>query len=192
MFDRRLRSGVTVVTRGERLGFWIGVADGLLHAFRSTRRGKTIGGFGILMAGHWFGEDCLVDGFALPYDIRALRDCRLVFLTRATFMALLDESIEFNRFVVQQQINRSRSLIEQIEVRGLHDPEARLARCLASLAEGLGPVLQVSQEELGRLVGMSRQLTNRAVQALREKRLLSTQHRQITLLDPEALRRYSA
>lgn len=188
MFERSYCSGTTVFRRGDKIEAWIGIAEGLLHPTRETRRGKTIDGFPALFAGSWFGEDGLIHGDVHASDINALRDCRLVFMPRTTFIGLLNESIAFNRFVIEQQGIRLRQFKERIEVGSLHDPEARIARCLAALGMTYGTVLRISQEELGRVAGLSRQRTNGAIQRLEQQGLVTAGHCSISLVDLKRLR----
>jgi DNA-binding GntR family transcriptional regulator len=80
-----------------------------------------------------------------------------------------------------------------LEYERLLDPEARLARCLAWLFNpilypGGGPKLQVSQEEIGLLSGISRQRVNQALQKLEAERLLRVEYGAVTIVDLEGLR----
>ena len=75
----------------------------------------------------------------------------------------------------------------------LLDPDARVARCLASLFNphlypGIGRALPISQEEIGHLAGLSRQRVNQALQALEQAGLLRVDYGGITVLDLAGLR----
>jgi CRP/FNR family transcriptional regulator, cyclic AMP receptor protein len=75
----------------------------------------------------------------------------------------------------------------------LDEPEARLAHTIADM---LHPELypnreariEISNEELGHLVGASRQSVNRALHALEKSGLIKIAYRVITVLDIEGLR----
>ena len=54
-------------------------------------------------------------------------------MPRATFDRLLDTSIAFNRFLLNQLNERLAQFIAMLEYERLLDPEARVARCLAWL-----------------------------------------------------------
>jgi CRP-like cAMP-binding protein len=195
LFERRYGSGAIIFKRGQTLSHWCGVAEGLLRLSRDTARGRTIVALPSLAPGAWFGEDVLLRDVPLPYDVVAVRPTRLVYLSGTAFKRLLDESIAFNRFVIDQLGARMERLVEHLEADRLRDPETRIARCLASMiasapAAGAGIEIEISQEELGRLSGTSRPRTNVAVQRLRDEGLLATGHRRITVLDPLRLRTY--
>jgi CRP/FNR family transcriptional regulator, cyclic AMP receptor protein len=114
-------------------------------------------------------------------------------MPRATFMALLDESVAFNRFLLIQLNERLGQFIGLVEHDRLRGPDARLARGLASLFNpylypGSRSTLPISQEELGQLVGLSRQRVNQALQVLEQKGLLRVEYGGVTVLDLKGLR----
>jgi CRP-like cAMP-binding protein len=116
-------------------------------------------------------------------------------MPRATFMALLDESVPFNRHLIVQLNERLGQFIAMVEHDRLLGPDARLARSLAALFNpvlypGNGPTLPISQEEMGQLVGLSRQRVNQALNALERAGLLRADYGSITVVDLPGLRRY--
>ena len=71
-------------------------------------------------------------------------------------------------------------------------PEARVARCLASLFNphlypGGSRDLQISQEEIGYLSGVSRQRVNQALQVLGQAGLLRVAYGGVSVLDLQGL-----
>jgi DNA-binding GntR family transcriptional regulator len=83
-----------------------------------------------------------------------------------------------------------------VENERLLEPDARVARSLAAF---FNPVLypeqktevQISQEELGYLSGVSRQRVNQALQVLEKARLLKIEYGRIRILDLEGLRTFT-
>ena len=76
-------------------------------------------------------------------------------------------------------------------------PGRRLARGLASLFNphlypGSRSTLPISQEELGQLVGLSRQRVNQALQILEKKGLLRVEYAGVTVLDLKGLREFDS
>ena len=146
-------------------------------------------------AGGWFGEGSLLRTEPRRYDAVALRETRVALMPRATFDRLLGSSLAFNRFLLEQLNERLAQFIAMLEYERLLDPDARVARCLAWLFNpflypGIGPRLQISQEEIGFLSGASRQRVNQALQALEKQGLLRVEYGAVTVLDVEGLRRY--
>jgi CRP-like cAMP-binding protein len=110
-----------------------------------------------------------------------------------TFHWLLDHSIGFNRFVMNQLNERLAQFILAIEADRTPVPEQRVARNLAALVNpvlfpGVGEVLRITQQELAYLVGLSRQRVNEALQALAAQGVLSIEYGGLRILDLGALR----
>jgi CRP-like cAMP-binding protein len=185
-----------VCRRGEPVDVWIGVLDGLVKMIITAPDGKTSTFTGI-PAGGWFGEGSLLKTEARRYDVVALRESRIARVPRRTFEWLLNTSIPFNRFLLVQLNERLGQFIAMLEAQRLHGPEARVARCLAALFNpilypGLENKLEVSQEEIGYLAGISRQRVNQALHALEQARLLRVEYGAIAIDDLDGLRSYGA
>ena len=191
---RRVLSGGFVCRKGELVGHWIGVIDGLAKLSSVSREGKSVSFTGI-PAGGWFGEGSLLKNEPRRYDAVALRDSVIAYVPRNTFILLLDSSVAFNRFVVNQLNERLGQFIAMVEHDRSLGPEGRLATELAALFNpqlypGNRSTLPISQEELAHLVGLSRQRVNKALKRLVEDRLVRIEYRDVTILDIERLRRY--
>ena len=188
-------AGAYVCRKGEPVEAWIGVLDGLVKISSISAEGKPMSFSGV-PAGGWFGEGSLLKP-AEPrlYDVVALRDSRIAFMPRATFMRLLDNSIAFNRFLLNQINERLGQFIATVENDRLLEPDARVARTLAQLFNpllfpGTAAQLQLSQEEIGLLSGVSRQRANQALQVLEKAGLLTVEYGGIRVLDVPGLKRF--
>jgi len=191
---RTCPAGGWVCRKGERVDHWIGVVDGLVKMANVSAAGKPISLTGIATGG-WFGEGSLLKDEPRRYDIVALRDSAIAYMPRAVFMALLDGSVAFNRFLIMQLNERLGQFIALVEHDRLLGPDARVAQCIAGL---LNPVLYgsvdeslpITQEELGQLAGLSRQRVNQALKVLEQAGLLRVDYRGITALDLAGLRSF--
>lgn len=191
---RSCPAGSLVCSRGERVESWIGVIDGLVKMANVSADGKPMSFTGIASGG-WFGEGSLLKDEPRRYDIVALRASQIAYMPRATFMQLLDTSVAFNRFLLIQLNERLGQFIAMVEHDRLLGPDPRLARGLAGLFNphlypGVGPALPISQEEIGQLVGLSRQRVNQALKRLEKAGLLRVEYGGITVIDLEGLRQY--
>jgi len=185
-------AGHQVCRRGEPVNAWLGVVSGLVKLGSVSPEGKMVTYTGIT-AGGWFGEGSLLKSELRRYDAVALRDTRIASMPRDTFHWLLSSSIPFNRFILDQLNERLAQMIALLDGDRLRDPEARVAQCLASLFNAqLYPNtdshLQISQEEIGHLSGLSRQRVNHALHVLQEAGLLRVEHIGITIADLDGLR----
>ena len=148
-----------------------------------------------ISAGGWFGEGSLLKEEPRRYDVMALRETRVAFMNRSTFLWLMDHSIPFNRYLITQLNERLGQFIGMMENERLLDPDARIARCLAGLFNpvlypGTNRLLQISQEELGYLAGVSRQRANQGLKALEDAGLVRSEYGGINVLNLDGLRHF--
>jgi CRP-like cAMP-binding protein len=179
--------GHHVCRKGEPVNTWFGVISGLVKLGSVSPEGKTVTYTGVT-AGGWFGEGSLLKKEPRRYDTR------IAAMPKATFLWLLAHSIPFNRFILDQLNERLAQMISLVDSDRMRNPEARVAHCLASLFNAqLYPrtenYLQISQEEIGHLSGLSRQRVNHALQVLQDKGLLRVEHIGVTVVDLSTLRR---
>jgi CRP/FNR family transcriptional regulator, cyclic AMP receptor protein len=191
---REFAAGACICRKGDPANAWLGVIDGLVKIHSLSPAGKSVTFAGI-PAGGWFAEGSVLKGQTFKYDIEALRDSRIAFMPEATFHWLLDTSIPFNRFLLQQLNERLGQFIGMVEHDRLLDPDARVARSLAALFNphlypDSDPHVQISQEELGYLAGASRQRVNRSLQVLSRAGLIKVDYGLITVLDLAGLQKF--
>ena len=187
-----VEAGELLCRVGRPVTYWFGVIDGFLKTSNDTRVGIPITFTG-LPPGGWFGEGTVIKREAYRYNIEALRPSVVAGLTVETFHWLLDRSSPFNRFIVQQLNERLGQFIGAREIDRLTDPDARVARSLAALFHpvlypGVGSLLRITQQELGYLVGLSRQRVNEALQALQERGVIRVEYGGVKVIDLEGLR----
>ena len=179
---------------GKPATYWFGVIDGLLKMSNDTAMGIPVTFTGVPPGG-WFGEGTVIKREAYRYNIQALRKSRVAGLSVATFHWLLDRSIPFNRFVMQQLNERLGQFIGAREIDRMNDPDARVARSLAALFHptlypGVGTLLRITQQELGYLVGLSRQRVNESLHTLQAAEVIRIEYGGVRVLDLDALRQH--
>jgi CRP-like cAMP-binding protein len=191
---RTLDAGAYLIHRGDRVDNWIGVVSGLLKLGSITISGKAVTYAG-LPPSCWFGEGSLLKDQPRQYDVIALRRTQVALLNRSTFMWLYGNSVAFNRLLVRLFNERLGQFIALVEYDRTLDSTGKVARNLASLfnpviSPFVGKHLDISQEEIGLLAGVSRQVANRTLQELEKAGLLRNEGGGVTILDLEKLRRY--
>ncbi len=192
--EKSYRANEFIFMRGDQFEYWTGVVTGLARMGIVSRGGKSAS-FAGLTAGAWFGEGTLLKDEPRRYDVVALRDTRIAMMDRNTFHWLFENSVGFNRFLVRQLNERLGQFIGLLEYGRTLDATARLARSIASL---FNPILypdftrhlEITQEEIGALSGMSRQNANQCLKRLEKEGLLRLEYGGVTIDDPEKLRRY--
>ncbi|MEF7616387.1 Crp/Fnr family transcriptional regulator [Aquincola sp. MAHUQ-54] len=179
---------------GRPAALWFGVIDGLLKMTNDDSVDAAITYSG-LPPGAWFGEGTLLKRESYRYNIETLRRSVVAGLPIGTFEWLLERSIPFNRYLMNQLNERVSQFIAARETDRLTDPDTRVARSLGGLFHpvlfpGVGTVLRITQQELGYLVGLSRQRVNEALRALQSAGLIRIEYGGVQVLDLEGLRRY--
>ncbi len=184
--------GDYVCRMGRQATYWFGVVEGLLKMSADSASGRTITFTGVPPGG-WFGEGTAIKRESYRYNIMALRHSVVAGLPIDTFHWLLDNSIGFNRFVMNQLNERLAQFIEAREIDRSTDPDVRVARNLAALFNpalfpGVGEILRITQQELAYLVGLSRQRVNVALNRLEEQGAIRIEYGGMRVLNLTALR----
>ena len=187
-----VQPGEVLCRVGRAAVWWLGVIDGLLKMSNDSTDGLPITFTGITSGG-WFGEGTVLKNEVYRYNIQALRPSVVAGIPTDTFHWLLGRSIAFNRFVMNQLNERLGQFIAAREIDRLTHPDERVARNLAALFHpvlypGVGERLRITQQELGYLVGLSRQRVNEALTALAARGLIRVEYGGLRVLDLAGLR----
>ena len=184
--------GDYVCRLGKPVTYWFGVVEGLLKMSSDNAQGQTMTFTGVPPGG-WFGEGTALKREPYRYNIQALRKSVVAGLPVDTFHWLLDHSIGFNRFVMNQLNARLGQFLAARGIDRMNNPDVRVARSLAALFNpvlypGVGEVLRITQQELAYLVGLSRQRVNEALSALEAEGTIRIEYGGLRVLDLQALR----
>ena len=184
--------GDLVCRIGRPVTYWFGVVDGLLKMSSENAEGQAMT-FAGLPPGGWFGEGTVLKRESYRYNVQTLRKSLVAGLPVDSFHRLLDQSIGFNRFVMNQLNERLGQFIAAREIDRMNNPDLRVARSLAALFNpvlypGVGEVLRITQQELAYLVGLSRQRVNEALANLQAQNLIRIEYGGLRVLDLESLR----
>lgn len=193
--ERRVGEGGYTMRCGEPASHWVGVIEGLVKMSVSHADGR-VSTFTGVTAGGWAGEGTLLKVARWRYDGVAVRPTRLACVPRHTFERLVSTSLAFNRYLLSHLNARLSLFIGLVEFDRMLGPDARVARCLASLFDpDLYPrassFVQLSQDEIGLLSAVSRQRTNAALHELERAGLLRVEFGGVTVLSVAGLRGYS-
>jgi CRP/FNR family transcriptional regulator, cyclic AMP receptor protein len=188
-------AGQLICRIGRPVKFWLGVVEGLLKMSNDGAELSMPITFTGVPPGGWFGEGTVLKGEVYRYNIQALRTSVVAGIPTTTFHWLLERSIGFNRFVMDQLNERLGQFIAAREIDRLTHPDARVARSLAALFHptlypGVGELLRITQQELGYLVGLSRQRVNVALTALQAEGVIRVEYGGVRVLDLDRLRRF--
>ncbi len=132
--------------------------------------------------GFWIGESALLARTTRLLSIEAAAEARVFFVPAAAIRALVaDQPEQWQAFFELSHINVSTAVTLLAEALAL-SPRARVARVLLRLADAEGRV-EVRQDELARLIGMTRSSLQRTLQNLSESAVLSRGYGCLLVLD---------
>lgn len=170
----RFREGQTVFTKGDPGDCLYAILKGQIGVSTSAADGKTMM-LNILDAGDVLGEIALIDGKERTAGAAALRDCELFRIDRPEFIAFLERHPKLSVRMMVVLCERLRWVSENIEDAVFHDVPRRLARRILKLADlygqrtptGVRVRQPVSQEGLAAMLGVTREMVNKSLKALR-------------------------
>ena len=188
-------AGEYVSHAGKPVRYWLGLIDGLLKMSADNVEGLTMTFTGVPPGG-WFGEGTCIKREHYRYNIQALRKSVIAGIPLETFQWLLDNSLGFNRFIMNQLNERLGQFIAAREIDRIHNPDVRVARSLAALFNpvlypAVGTVLRITQQELAYLVGLSRQRVNEALATLEAEGAIQVEYGGLRVLNLQALKESS-
>lgn len=185
-----------VVTQGELASELFAVARGRLKVSSSNVDGRdTV--LGIMAEGEVFGEIALLDGGPRSATCSTVEPCELLVISRAQFFELLESTPGIAVKLLLELTRRLRRLSRRSEDTAFLDVPSRLARCLLDLATRFGEArggsvlvtLKLSQQELGELVGATRESVNKHLAEWTRLGLLQLEVGRLRLADVDGLRK---
>lgn len=184
-------AGTVVSREGARAQHWVGVLDGMVKVDTVSADGRGTTFIGV-SSGGWLGEGSILKRELRPYEVIALRDSWIALMPTRTFDWLFETSLAFNHFLVHQLNARLGQFVAVVESHRMQSTTAQVAVCVAelfnpALCSVTSDALYLSQEEIARLCGLSRQTANRALHELQAAGFVRIQYGTIHVLDVEGL-----
>jgi CRP/FNR family cyclic AMP-dependent transcriptional regulator len=153
----------------------------------------------VLTPASWFGEIGVFDRAPRAHHAHAIEPCTLLQIPQAELLQWLDAHPAYWRDLALLMADKLRLALINIEEQTLLSTRQRLVRRLLLMAQGYGQgsggvpgwhrSLQVTQDELARMIGTSRQTTNEILNDLKAQGLVSVQRGRINIPDLAALQR---
>ena len=183
--------GAVMMPAGSAVEGWHAVLSGLVMLQSPASKGRASAFIGV-PDGEWFGEGSAMKPEPRKYNVVALRPTTLLCLPLPLFATLRESSLAFNQFLVQHLNMRLGQAMTIIEAGRTQSPEHRVALYLSRLFWRSTRRLNLTQDELGQLVGLSRQTVNRVLRTLEELGIVSLDFGKVAIVDDEALNAYLA
>lgn len=182
---RRFAPRATIFSTGAARDSLMAVISGQVQITALSPGGKEVV-LAILHPGEVFGEIALLDGKERSADARAMTECKVGVIDRADVLQLLDQHPRAWRGFVEVLCERLRRTDNHLVEMALLDLPARLARALLRSADA-NRIVRLSQRDLGKIVGASRERVNNRLQEWQRAGLLSVDKGSIVVRDEAAL-----
>jgi CRP/FNR family transcriptional regulator, cyclic AMP receptor protein len=192
-FRRSYHHGAIVFSQADPGDALYGVITGKIRISASSPDGREMF-LNIMEPGDTFGEIALLDGRHRTATASATAPSELIIITRDHFLDLLEREPKLISHVIQLLCQRIRWTSGLAEDSALLSVPARLARRLLSMGKlhgheiPNGVELTISQEEVARFLGLSRQAVNQYLQDWKLRGWLTLGRGKIVIVDEHALR----
>lgn len=194
--SRRLGGGQMLYAKGDPGDALYGVQSGLIRMISAGKDGSE-SLLGLYAPGTWFGEISLFDELPRPASAYAVGDTELLVVSAAALREVLGRHPAWYRDFARVLCNKLRLTLEHMEDEAL-PTSVRIVQRLLDLGQAYGQTgpggvvigLKLPQEDLGRMLRLSRQSVNKELRALETRGWLRIRRGEISLLAMDALRRH--
>jgi CRP/FNR family transcriptional regulator, cyclic AMP receptor protein len=157
-------------------------------------------GLNVMGPGEVFGEIGILDGQPRSATVTTLEECEMAVLDMDAFRTFLAGHPSIGIKLLAVLARRVRDLTTRLEDRTFLEVPARLAKQLLWLAEhhgapsgsGVQIELRLSQQELGDLIGATRESVNKYLSEWTRNKLLRQARDRVEIFDLQALRAIAA
>lgn len=191
---RAVDDGTLLHARGAEADGFYTIARGAVRFTRTTADGHATT-IGVLDAPSWFGEVSLFDGLPRSHDGFAVGPTVVLFHAKSDFSRMLMQHPSiYERFAKMLSL-RLRATFDLVEEAAVASLQQRLARRLLELAHMRASAnarsreVPLTQEELGHLLGKSRQSISKLLHTWEQSGLIQTKYGRISIKQPDALRK---
>jgi CRP-like cAMP-binding protein len=194
----RHRPHATIFQKGDEGGSMMAVVSGRVKICTYSADGKELL-LNIIDRGGLFGEIALLDGQPRSADAVAIEAVELLVLERNRLMPFLAANSDIASRMIAVLCQRIRQTSEALEDALLRNAPSRVARGLLRLAGtfgkpepgGLRLDIKLSQQQIGNLIGISRESINKQLVEWTRADILAVNNGYITIVDREALEHVS-
>ena len=146
----------------------------------------------VLGKGSILGEIALLDGHPRTADAIAVTDCELFVIERRDFLPLMREEPEIALKIIEILCSKLRRTTQQAEEVMFLDLPSRLAKALLRLVDGDTAGMQerkvtITQKDLGNIIGMSRESTNKQLRIWEDKKWVRLERNAVVILAIDSL-----
>ncbi len=187
---RKLVEGELLYCMGDQPTGLFGIISGRIRICTTSAEGKELTAT-FFEAGDWLGEISIFDGLPRLSDAVACGDTDVLVLSRSAIQSLLARQPELYAPFVRILCRKVRMAMEGLSDLMLLPLSQRLSKRLLTLAQDYGRKhedgilidLHLPQDELGRLLGASRQSISKELKTLERSGLVKLAYGRIVIVD---------
>ena len=187
---RRFHANQLIFSRGDPGDGLYVILEGRVGVRTISLDGKEVI-LNILEGGEILGEIAVIDGKERTAGAGAMEKTDLLYIERDAFMEFLGRHPTLSLKVLEIVCGRLRWTSSIIEDAYFRDVRSRLARRLLNLAknyglsseQGISLRIRLSQDELGRMLGVTRESISKEMGVLQRQGIVSIKHASITVHD---------
>lgn len=187
---RRYGRGSLILRAGEETDALYIILSGRVKVLIPDEEGREII-LTVMSAQDYVGEMGLLDGLPSSATVETMEACEMMRIPRAAFLSCLESNSDVAMLVLHNLVQRLRDADRKIESLALIDVYGRVARLIIDIAESTdaGWVVQrlPAKQEIGRMVGASREMVSRVFKDLQDKSLIRVDGRKIIVLDRQSM-----
>ena len=188
----RCRRGKTIFRRASPGTAMMAVLRGSVKICTVSRNGKEAV-LNVIGPGQVFGEIAVLDGGPRTADAVALVESDILVLDRRDFVPVVRAHPDLAQRLLEVLCGRLRKTSEQLEDAFFLDMPGRMAKALlaARTGESAGgaTLVQLTQRELGEMIGTARESVNKLLHGWQEQGIVALRRGAIAIRRPDALKR---
>jgi len=137
--------------------------------------------------GDVFGEASFFDGYPRISSAKAITDCEIIMLDKSDLLDLFKKKPLLALKFIETLSKKVRMLSNEIDSISFLAADKRIAGFLLELSQSLNGEIEISQEDIGVAVGVSRVTVSRVLGSFAAKGWIKTMYKKILIMDHDAL-----
>jgi CRP-like cAMP-binding protein len=190
---QRVRRGELILAKGDVGSTLIAVVTGAVKICVPSSEGKEIV-LNVIQPGEVFGEISLLDGQPRTANALAMSDGEILTLDRREFIPFLKQNPDVALTLLAVLCARLRRTSEQVEDVLFLELDGRLAKVLVRRAQPdcQGELrVRATQKELGQMIGLSRESTNKQLQIWASRGYIQIEKGSVIIRNLSALQKFA-
>ncbi|SHE42048.1 Crp/Fnr family transcriptional regulator [Alkalibacter saccharofermentans] len=137
--------------------------------------------------GDVFGEASFFDGYPRISSAKAITDCEIIMMDKSDLLDLFKKKPLLALKFIETLSKKVRMLSNEIDSMSFLAADKRIAGFLLELSQSLNGEIEISQEDIGVAVGVSRVTVSRVLGSFAAKGWIKTMYKKILIMDHDAL-----